>query len=188
MAVLTDKREIILENLLDLITERGFHDTPMSLLARKSGVSVGIIYHYFPSKEMLIDALYVKVKLILGEALTSGDIQNMTESEAFKRVWLNAFEFYSNHKKEALFLEQYKALPNCREGEAAEFLQKDKNFALLVNIFRTASQGGVLKDLPMDAIYELSIGVAMRLAIKQIGLDDATKNAIVESCWTAVSA
>jgi AcrR family transcriptional regulator len=53
-----DKREAILEAMLDLIVERGFHDAPMSVLAKRSGASPGVIYHYFPSKDDLIHAVY----------------------------------------------------------------------------------------------------------------------------------
>ena len=51
----SDKRTAILEATLNLISERGFHDTPMSLIAKASGASTGIIYHYFASKEELAD-------------------------------------------------------------------------------------------------------------------------------------
>lgn len=58
----SDKRETILEAMLDLIVERGFHDAPMSLLAKRSGASAGVIYHYFPSKDDLIHAVYLRVR------------------------------------------------------------------------------------------------------------------------------
>ena len=44
------------------ICERGFHDSPMSLIAKDADVSVGIIYHYFDNKEDLIASLYVNLK------------------------------------------------------------------------------------------------------------------------------
>jgi hypothetical protein len=48
------KRDVILIAMLDLVGERGFHDAPMSVLAKKAGVSAGIIYHYSSGKEELI--------------------------------------------------------------------------------------------------------------------------------------
>ena len=39
----TDKRADIMEVALNLIAERGFHDSPMSLIAREAGVAVGTI-------------------------------------------------------------------------------------------------------------------------------------------------
>ena len=64
-----DKRAAILETTLDLLSERGFHDTPMSMIARQSGVSTGIIYHYFDGKDELMDELYKEIKRNFGLAL-----------------------------------------------------------------------------------------------------------------------
>ena len=57
-----DKRTAILQATFDLVAERGFHQTPMSLVAKRSGVSAGIIYHYFDNKEDLIRQLYWHIK------------------------------------------------------------------------------------------------------------------------------
>jgi len=46
MAPKKDKEEAILEAMLDLVGEHGFHNAPMSLLAKRSGASVDVIYHY----------------------------------------------------------------------------------------------------------------------------------------------
>jgi AcrR family transcriptional regulator len=58
----SDKRTAILDAMLDLVVERGFHAATMSTLAKKAGASPGVIYHYFPSKEDIIHTLYAKVK------------------------------------------------------------------------------------------------------------------------------
>ena len=54
----SDKRAAILQTTLDLISDRGFHNTPMSLIAKEAGVSAGTIYHYFAGKDELIFELY----------------------------------------------------------------------------------------------------------------------------------
>jgi AcrR family transcriptional regulator len=45
MAGKRDKREAILKAMLDLVVERGFDNAPMSVLAKRSGASPGVIYH-----------------------------------------------------------------------------------------------------------------------------------------------
>jgi len=62
----------ILQAMLQLVAERGFHDAPMSLVAKRAGTSAGIIYHYFPSKDELIRALYLHVKAKMGRFLIEG--------------------------------------------------------------------------------------------------------------------
>ena len=49
------KRDATLNAMLALLVERGFYDSPMSLLAERSA-STGVIYHYFASKEEIIQA------------------------------------------------------------------------------------------------------------------------------------
>ena len=62
-----DKRSLILQGTLDLIDERGLQSTPMSAIAKRSGVAMGTIYHHFESKEELVAALYVELIDRLGE-------------------------------------------------------------------------------------------------------------------------
>jgi AcrR family transcriptional regulator len=51
-------RTLILNAALDLLAERGFEKTTMRAIAEKAGVSLGNAYHYFKSKEHLIQAFY----------------------------------------------------------------------------------------------------------------------------------
>src|SRR5258706_11443383 len=51
-------KAVILKSALDLLRERGYEDTTMRAIARKAGVSLGNAYHYFGSKEHLIQAFY----------------------------------------------------------------------------------------------------------------------------------
>jgi AcrR family transcriptional regulator len=56
-----EKRDAILAAALRLIARFGLHNTPMSAVAREAGVAVGTVYLYFPSKEAMINALYLHV-------------------------------------------------------------------------------------------------------------------------------
>lgn len=51
-------RALILTSALDLLQEHGYEKTTMRAIARKAGVSLGNAYHYFGSKEHLIQAFY----------------------------------------------------------------------------------------------------------------------------------
>jgi TetR/AcrR family transcriptional regulator, repressor of fatR-cypB operon len=56
-----DKREVIPRTMPDLVVEGRLEDAPIAPLAGKSGASPGVIYHYFASKNDLIDAVYERV-------------------------------------------------------------------------------------------------------------------------------
>jgi len=183
-----DKREAILQAMLGLVAERGFHDAPMSLVASRAGTSAGIIYHYFPSKDDLIRALYLRVKAKMGAFLIEGQVVDMPVEQAFKRVWMNAYRFYRTHQQEMKFLDQYENSPYCGSSPDSEALvQQDQNIALLLNLFRPKRAGGVLKNLPPEVISELTIGVAARLAKRVKPLRTPVLEEIAASCWKAVT-
>jgi AcrR family transcriptional regulator len=56
----------IREAALDLFAHQGFHRTTVGQIAGKAGISKGLIYNYFASKEDLLEA-------ILDEAMHTGD-------------------------------------------------------------------------------------------------------------------
>jgi AcrR family transcriptional regulator len=51
-------KALILNSALDLLQEHGYEKTTMRAIARRAGVSLGNAYHYFGSKEHLIQAFY----------------------------------------------------------------------------------------------------------------------------------
>src|SRR5690349_22487662 len=58
--------EAILRGALDVFTERGFQGATTAEIAERAGVSKGLIYNYFRTKDDLIVAL---VEVRVGEAL-----------------------------------------------------------------------------------------------------------------------
>ena len=49
-----DKKAIITKAALELFSEQGYHNSSISKIASKAGVSKGLMYNYFESKEALI--------------------------------------------------------------------------------------------------------------------------------------
>ena len=60
-AIRKEKRELILDTALSLFAENGFHQTSIEQIARKAGISKGLTYNYFESKELLLQAVLQKV-------------------------------------------------------------------------------------------------------------------------------
>ena len=48
------KRSIIMDSALELFAEEGFHSASISKIAARAGISKGLLYNYFDSKEDLI--------------------------------------------------------------------------------------------------------------------------------------
>jgi AcrR family transcriptional regulator len=51
-------KALILSTALEMLQERGYEQTTMRAIAQKAGVSLGNAYHYFGSKDHLIQAFY----------------------------------------------------------------------------------------------------------------------------------
>lgn len=49
-----NKRKQIMDTALELFAQRGFHATSISDIASKAGISKGLMYNYFDSKEVLL--------------------------------------------------------------------------------------------------------------------------------------
>jgi AcrR family transcriptional regulator len=180
-----NKREAILDAMLELVVKRGLHDAPMSVLARKSGASPGVIYHYFPSKDDVIRAVYERVEAVKHEAFFRGYSDRMGAREGLLQIWLNAYEFYRTHAREARFLEQYLTSPYRKIQGQDE--AKDPTLKQIVKWLRPKKHGGVMRDLPPEAIDSLTLGLAASLAKAPKEFSKATLTEIAETVWRAVA-
>lgn len=182
-----DKREAVLQTALELFATHGFQHTPMSLIIKHSGASAGIIYHYFTSKDELIHVLYTRVKAELSRAILSSDVQDLPLGMRFPQFWLRAFHFYVTHPYETAFLEQYESVPDMGMHSA----NPSEDEAILYHLIEEYQSQRLLKDLPVTVLYELTLGVALRLARQyaagQFDGDEATLKSIAQACWDAIA-
>ena len=183
-----DKREVILQAALELLATNGFQHTPMSLIVKHSGASAGIIYHYFTSKDELIQVLYKRVKTELSQAILSADIQRLPLGERFLQLWIRAFHYCVTHPYETAFLEQYESVPAKSKQACEDLSEGEVVFNQLLEEYQSQQ---LLKDLPYSALYELTFGVAIRLArqsdAEQFNKDETTLRSIAQACWDAIA-
>jgi AcrR family transcriptional regulator len=187
-AGMSDKRGAILRAALELISERGFHNTPVSLIASVSGVSAGIIYHYFDSKDELIRALYEEVKLDMMSSITRGYSTDLPYRERFSLFWSNSIRHVLSHPEQAKFLEQF---------ENSSFVEPELPAAVMAEVnqimefYTDGVADGVLKDLPVPVLLSLSTGVAASLLKQHLSgavvLDEALSATAASACWDAIS-
>ena len=53
-----DRRKQILRAAVEVFAERGFHRTRVSDIAKRAGVAYGLIYHYFESKDDVLNSVF----------------------------------------------------------------------------------------------------------------------------------
>jgi AcrR family transcriptional regulator len=105
MAATDDKAEAILAAALDLFVERGFHGTSVPSLADRAGVAAGTIYHYFPSKDAVVNALYQRWKNEIRARIVTDFPLDRPPREQFRTIWERMTDFALTHPKELAFLE-----------------------------------------------------------------------------------
>ena len=180
----SSRRDEILEAMLDLVVEQGLQ-APMSALAKRSGASPGVIYHYFPSKDELIRSVYQRVRASKRDVFLEGVRPEMAPRDALLLVWMNAYRFYRTHPREARFLDQYLNSPYC--FPAGEVEEADSDFAPILKLLQPKKMGGVMKDLPQEAVTSLTLGLAADLAKAPRAFSEATLMRIAETVWAAVA-
>jgi TetR/AcrR family transcriptional regulator, fatty acid metabolism regulator protein len=56
----TDKRRMILQAAVRVFARQGFHACRVSDIADEAGVAYGLVYHYFASKDEVLDTLFLE--------------------------------------------------------------------------------------------------------------------------------
>jgi TetR/AcrR family fatty acid metabolism transcriptional regulator len=55
-----DKRRVILDAAVRVFARQGFHTCRVSDIADEAGVAYGLVYHYFSSKDQILDTLFLE--------------------------------------------------------------------------------------------------------------------------------
>ena len=99
------KREAILSAALSMFAERGFHGTPVPLIAERAKVGAGTVYRYFPSKEAIVNAVYQKWKQAFGAALLGEIDSTLPPRRLFGVFWKRLHAFAARHPTVMAFME-----------------------------------------------------------------------------------
>ena len=70
-----DKRRLILDAAIRVFARQGFHDCRVSDVADEAGVAYGLVYHYFDSKEEILNTLFTERWQIMLDAIAEIDAQ-----------------------------------------------------------------------------------------------------------------
>ena len=68
-----DKRRLILDAAIRVFARQGFHRCRVSDIADEAGVAYGLVYHYFDSKDEMLDTLFTERWTLLLEAIAEID-------------------------------------------------------------------------------------------------------------------
>jgi AcrR family transcriptional regulator len=92
-----EKKQKILDASLKLFVEQGFHGTSTAEIAKKARVATGTLFHYFPTKEDLINSLYFHSKESMLKEVKGSYNNKKTFKENIKDLWLKFNYFGINN-------------------------------------------------------------------------------------------
>jgi AcrR family transcriptional regulator len=72
-----DKRRLILDAAIRVFARRGFHHCRVSDVADEAGVAYGLVYHYFDSKEEILNTLFLERWQIMLDAIAEIDRRDL---------------------------------------------------------------------------------------------------------------
>ena len=81
-----DKRRIILEAAVRVFARQGFHTCRVSDIADEAGVAYGLVYHYFSSKEEILDTLFLERWDLLLAAIAEADAKQPSPREKLHAI------------------------------------------------------------------------------------------------------
>jgi AcrR family transcriptional regulator len=182
-----NKRQAILDTTLRLIVKHGLEATPMSLIGKEANVGMGTIYHYFPSKEALVNVLYHELKVKTHQAMLRDYSPEAPVRERFFRIWRNLFHFYLENPNLYRFLEQYSFSPIITP-ESREMGMK--LWEEPIRVFQDGQGAQVLKRFDLHLLMLIANAPLLNLVnghlARQIVLDDAAIEAAITACWDAI--
>ena len=68
-----EKRRIILDAAVRVFARQGFHTCRVADIADEAGVAYGLVYHYFASKDEILDTLFLERWDVLLRAIAEVD-------------------------------------------------------------------------------------------------------------------
>lgn len=173
-------RDDILDSAVDLIDREGI-GVSTARVAAHAGVSNGTLFHYFPTKQDFIDALYLRVKRSLADAIGETDVAVPPEDRAHQ-VWDRwvawALSAPARHRVVLLLKGGGVVRPEAVSEAAALF-------SGVTDVLDAAAKDGTLVPMPLPylaAVVEAQVDVAVTAQ-----LDGAARDTAFDMAWASIS-
>jgi AcrR family transcriptional regulator len=150
-----DKKEQVITTTLRLIASQSIQATPMSQIAKESGVAIGTIYHHFKSKEDILKEIYLRIKKDFHEIIKRELSDSNSEKENFTSVWKGLYFYYLNNPLNFNFLQQVTNSPAIDKETKAEGLSY---YTEIILFFERCIQSGIFESTNASLLAELVHG------------------------------
>jgi TetR/AcrR family transcriptional regulator, fatty acid metabolism regulator protein len=145
-AAAADKRRQILDAAIRVFATRGFHACRVSDVADEAGVAYGLVYHYFGSKEEILNTLFTERWQIMLDAIA--EIDRRQEIPARDKLYLVASFIVDSYRHEPDLMKVIIVeVTRAANSFGREHLDKIREaYMLIANIVESARQDGSFKS------------------------------------------
>ena len=81
-----DKRRVILDAAMRVFARQGFHTCRVSDIADEAGVAYGLVYHYFSSKDEILDTLFLERWNVMLAAIAEADRSERSPRDKLRAI------------------------------------------------------------------------------------------------------
>jgi TetR/AcrR family fatty acid metabolism transcriptional regulator len=145
MATAADKRRIILDAAVRVFARQGFNGCRVSDIADEAGVAYGLVYHYFRSKDEVLDTLFLERWNVLLEAIRETDRQDISPREKLHQIASFIVDSYRHDPElmKVIIVEVTRAANSFGQTHLAKIREA---YELIADIVAKAQDEGAFKD------------------------------------------
>jgi AcrR family transcriptional regulator len=140
-----DRRRQILDAAIRVFARQGFHACRVSDIAREAGVAYGLVYHYFDSKEQILNELFAERWSLMLAAIEEVDARPIAAREKLDAVAGFIIDSYRHDPElmKVIIVEVTRAANSFGRTHLPEISQA---YELIAKIVRDAQQAGDFRD------------------------------------------
>jgi TetR/AcrR family fatty acid metabolism transcriptional regulator len=140
-----DRRRQILDAAIRVFARKGFNDCRVSDIAREAEVAYGLVYHYFDSKDQVLNELFVERWSLLLTAIEEVDARSIPAREKLDAVAGFIIDSYRHDPElmKVIIIEVTRAANSFTRTHLPELRQA---YALIAKIVSDAQASGEFRD------------------------------------------
>src|SRR5437763_3193004 len=144
MATAADKRRIILDAAIRVFARQGFNQCRVSDIADEAGVAYGLVYHYFRSKDEVLDTLFLERWTVLLDVIRDLDGHPLTAREKLHAIASFIVDSYRHDPElmKVIIVEVTRAANSFGQTHLAQIREA---YALIAGIVEAAQREGEFK-------------------------------------------
>jgi TetR/AcrR family transcriptional regulator, fatty acid metabolism regulator protein len=145
-----DKRRVILDAAVRVFAREGFHTCRVSDIADEAGVAYGLVYHYFKSKDQVLDTLFLERWDVLLDAIRETDAQAIPASEKLGHIAGFIIESY-RHDPDLMKVIIVEVTRAANSFGAVHIGKIGEAYALIRGVVEKAQQAGEFRsEIPAE--------------------------------------